>query len=132
MPPTWTLLYPIFLNFILIPSFFLKYLGLYRAVIVPFYILHYYLLTLKLKVISTTVWCRVFRETPPYAILSGFPFGDAPGVVTFYHFISQSGRITEVIFSRTALSPKRNHPSGNKTLCNSFSTASKLLLLLEH
>ena len=40
-----------------------------------------YLLALKLKVTSITQWCRMLKETPLYAILSGFPFGDTPGVV---------------------------------------------------
>ncbi len=44
---------------------------------------------LKLKVTSLTVWCRMLRETPLYAILSGFPFGDTPGVGTFYDFFSR-------------------------------------------
>lgn len=42
-----------------------------------------YLLALKLKVAFITAWCRILKETPLYAILSGFPFGDTPGVGTF-------------------------------------------------
>ena len=42
-----------------------------------------------LKVTSITVWCHMLRETPFYAILSGFPFGDTPGVGTFYAFFSR-------------------------------------------
>src|SRR5699024_12312844 len=41
----------------------------------PSCMLRSYLLALKLKVTSITVWCRMLRETPLYAILSGFPFG---------------------------------------------------------
>ena len=48
-----------------------------------------YLLTLKLKVPSITVWYRMPKETPLYAILSGFSFGDTPGVGTFYDFFSR-------------------------------------------
>ncbi len=50
----------------------------------PSCMLRSYLLALKLKVTSVTVWCRMLRETPLYAILSGFSFGDTPGVGTFY------------------------------------------------
>ena len=55
----------------------------------PSCMLRSYLLALKLKVTSITVWCRMLRETPLYAILSGFPFGDTPGVGTFYDFFSR-------------------------------------------
>ena len=51
--------------------------------------LHSYLLALKLKVTSITVWCRMLKETPLYAILSGFPFGNTPGIGTFYDFFSR-------------------------------------------
>ena len=55
----------------------------------PSCMLRSYLLALKLKVTSITVWCRMLRETPLYAILSGFTFGDTPGVGTFYDFFSR-------------------------------------------
>ena len=48
----------------------------------PSCMLRSYLLALKLKVTSITVWCRMLKETPLYAILSGFSFGDTPGVGT--------------------------------------------------
>ena len=64
----------------------------------PSCMLRSYLLALKLKVTSITVWCRMLRETPLYAILSGFPFGDTPGVGTFYDFFHASGRTTGIIF----------------------------------
>ena len=41
----------------------------------PSCMLRSYLLALKLKVTSITVWCRMLKETPLYAILSGFSFG---------------------------------------------------------
>lgn len=44
----------------------------------PSCMLRSYLLALKLKVTSITVWCRMLRETPLYAILSGFHFGVLP------------------------------------------------------
>ncbi len=55
----------------------------------PSCMLHSYLLALKLKVTSITVWCRMLKETPLYAILSGFPFGNTPGIGTFYDFFSR-------------------------------------------
>ena len=55
----------------------------------PSCMLRSYLLALKLKVTSITRWCRMLRETPLYAILSGFSFGDTPGVGTFYDFFSR-------------------------------------------
>ena len=101
----------------------------------PSCMLRSYLLALKLKVTSITVWCRMLRETPLYAILSGFPFGDTPGVGTFYDFFS---RIWQN--DRGSLSPKDRFPKmkppkgkkkGEKTPCDSSSTASRLLPLLE-
>ena len=77
----------------------------------------------------------MLRETPLYAILSGFTFGDTPGVGTFYDFFS---RIWQN--DRGSLSPKDRFPKmkppkgkkkGEKTPCDSSSTASKLLPLLE-
>ncbi len=49
----------------------------------PSCMLRSYLLALKLKVTSITVWSRMLRETPLYAILSGFPFGDTPALALF-------------------------------------------------
>ena len=48
-----------------------------------------YLLALKLKVSSIALCYRMLRETPLYAILSSFPFGDTPGIGTFYDFFSR-------------------------------------------
>src|SRR5699024_12827563 len=45
-----------------------------------------YLLALKLKVTSITDCCRMLREAPLYALLSGFPSGDTPGVRPSYAF----------------------------------------------
>jgi hypothetical protein len=101
----------------------------------PSCMLRSYLLALKLKVTSITVWCRMLKESPLYAILSGFSFGDTPGVGTFYDFFS---RIWTDVSNN--LSPKHRFPKikpprgkkkGEKTPCNSSSIASKLLPLLE-
>ena len=101
----------------------------------PSCMLRSYLLALKLKVTSITVWCRMLMETPLYAILSGFPFGDTPDVGTFYDFFS---RIWQD--DRDKLSPNDRFPKmkplkgkkkGDKTPCDSSSTASRLLPLME-
>ncbi len=96
-----------------------------------------YLPALKLKVTSITVWCRMLKETPLYAILNGFSFGDTPGVGTFYDFFSRIWQDDS-----NNLSPKDRFPKikktpkckkkGGKTPCDSSSMASRLLPLLEH
>ena len=63
----------------------------------PSCMLRSYLLALKLKVTSITQWCRMLRETPLYAILSGFSFGDTPGVGTFYDFFSYFSTISPTV-----------------------------------
>lgn len=45
-----------------------------------------YLLSLDFKVTSLTEWAAQLKINPLYAILSGFEFGDTPGVGTFYDF----------------------------------------------
>lgn len=101
----------------------------------PSCMLRSYLLALKLKVTSITVWCRMLRETPLYAILSGFPFGDTPGVGTFYDFFSRIWQDDSDNLSPKDRFPKMKPPKGkkkgDKTPCNTSSTASKLLPLLE-
>lgn len=101
----------------------------------PSCMLRSYLLALKLKVTSITVWCRMLKKTPLYAILSGFPFGDTPGVGTFYDFFSRIWNNNSNNLSPKDRFPKRK-PSkgkkkGDKTPCDSSSTASKLLPLLQ-
>lgn len=48
-----------------------------------------YLLSLDFKVTSLTDWAAQLKINPLYAILSGFPFGDTPGVGTFYDFLDR-------------------------------------------
>lgn len=101
----------------------------------PSCMLRSYLLALKLKVTSITAWCRMLRETPLYAILSGFPFGDTPGVGTFYDFFSRIWQNDKDNLSPKDRFPKMKPPKGkkkgDKTPCDSSSTASRLLPLLE-
>ena len=55
----------------------------------PSCLLRSYLLSIVLKADSITEWCRLLKITPLYAILSGFPAGDTPGVGTFYDFFNR-------------------------------------------
>ena len=48
-----------------------------------------YLLSIDFKVTSLTEWTAQLKINPLYAILSGFEFGDTPGVGTFYDFLSR-------------------------------------------
>lgn len=48
-----------------------------------------YLLSLDFKVTSLTEWAAQLKINPLYSILSGFAFGDTPGVGTFYDFINR-------------------------------------------
>ena len=48
-----------------------------------------YLLSIDFKVHSLTDWAAQLKINPLYAILSGFEFGDTPGVGTFYDFLSR-------------------------------------------
>ncbi|MDY3910274.1 MAG: hypothetical protein SOZ48_11170, partial [Eubacterium sp.] len=41
------------------------------------------------KVTSLTEWAAQLKINPLYAILSGFEFGDTPGVGTFYDFLNR-------------------------------------------
>jgi hypothetical protein len=93
-----------------------------------------YLLSLKLKVTSVTDWCRMLKETPLYAIVSGFMPGDTPGVGTFYDFFHRMWGS-----DRNDISPKERFPKlkvpkgkkkGGKTPAGA-SAASRLLPLLE-
>ena len=55
----------------------------------PSCLLRSYLLSTALKESSITEWCRLLKITPLYAILSGFPADDTPGVGTFYDFFNR-------------------------------------------
>lgn len=48
-----------------------------------------YLLSIDFKVYSLTDWAAQLKINPLYAILSGFEFGDTPGVGTFYDFLNR-------------------------------------------
>lgn len=46
----------------------------------------FYLLSIDFKVDSITDWAAQLKRNPLYASLSGFTFGNTPGVGTFYKF----------------------------------------------
>ena len=48
-----------------------------------------YLLSIDFKVHFLTDWAAQLKINPLYAILSGFQFGDTPGVGTFYDFLDR-------------------------------------------
>lgn len=48
-----------------------------------------YLLSIDFKVSSLTHWAAQLKINPLYAILSGFKFGNTPGVGTFYDFLGR-------------------------------------------
>ena len=48
-----------------------------------------YLLSIDFKVDSITDWATQLKINPLYAILSGFTFGDTPGIGTFYDFFNR-------------------------------------------
>ena len=101
----------------------------------PSCMLRSYLLALKLKVTSITQWCRILKETPLYAIISGFSVGNTPGIGTFYDFFSRMWKGDSNNLSPKNRFPKMKVPKGkkkgDKTPCDSSSVASKLLPLME-
>ena len=48
-----------------------------------------FLLSIDFKVSPLTDWAAQLKINPLYAILSGFEFGDTPGVGTFYDFLNR-------------------------------------------
>ena len=80
MPTTKTLLLKIFVN---------KYSVFGPAPRTPSCMQRSYLLSLDFKVTSLTEWAAQLKINPLYALLSGFDFGDTPGIGTFYDFLDR-------------------------------------------
>lgn len=55
----------------------------------PSCMLRSYMLSIKFRITSITRWVALLKENPLYAILSGFAFGDTPGIGTFYDFFDR-------------------------------------------
>lgn len=66
-----------------------------------------YLLSIDFKVYSLTDWAAQLKINPLYAILSGFEFGDTPGVGTFYDFLDRLWDSDSSDFSPHVLPVKR-------------------------
>ena len=101
----------------------------------PSCMLRSYLLSIKFKISSITRWVALLKENPLYALLSGFSFGDTPGIGTFYDFFT---RMWDSDSSN--LSPKERFPKpkakkgkkkGDKTPANTESISSRLIPFLE-
>jgi hypothetical protein len=84
----------------------------------PSDMLRSYLLSMKFKIPSTTVWASTLKTNHLYAILSGFTVGDTPGTGTFYDFygrlwLSDSNNITNPIHPPKQ-KPKKPKKKGEK------------------
>lgn len=97
----------------------------------PSCMLRSYLLSIKFKITSITRWVALLKENPLFAILSGFSFGDTPGVGTFYDFFS---RLWDS--DSNHLSPKDRFPKpkakkgmkkGDKTPADTETISSRLI-----
>lgn len=101
----------------------------------PSCLLRSYLLSIVLGVTSITQWCRLLKITPLYAILSGFPADDTPGVGTFYDFFNRlwqsdkNNHINQMKHKKPK--PEKGKKRGDKTPCNTDSAAAKLLPLMQ-
>ena len=101
----------------------------------PSSMLRSYLLSIKFKVTSITRWVALLKENPLYAILSGFPVNDVPGVGTFYDFFSRMWRADSNNLSPKERFPKSKVPKGkkkgDKTPTDTDSISSRLLPFFE-
>lgn len=97
----------------------------------PSCMLRSYLLSIRFKITSITRWVALLKENPLYAILSGFSFGDTPGIGTFYDFFS---RLWDS--DSNHLSPKDRFPKpktkkgkkkGDKTPADTETISSRLI-----
>lgn len=97
----------------------------------PSCMLRSYLLSIKLKVTSITVWVSMLKECPLYVIISGFPVNDTPGIGTFYDFfdrmwLSDSNNLSpNERFVKPKVKKSKKH--GDKTPTDTSSICSRLL-----
>lgn len=97
----------------------------------PSCMLRSYLLSIKFKITSVTRWGALLKENPLYAILSGFSFGDVPGIGTFYDFFSRlwdsdSNNLSpKERYLKTK--PKKGKKKEDKTPVDTESVSSRLL-----
>lgn len=80
----------------------------------PSCMLRSYLLCLKLKVPSITMWVSQLRSNPLYALISGFLPGDTPGIGTFYDFFDRLWNSDSDNFSHKERYKRKKTPKGKK------------------
>ena len=95
-----------------------------------------YLLSIDFKVHSLTDWAAQLKFNPLYAILSGFEFGDTPGVGTFYDFLdrlwnSDSDNLSPHIHPVKEKKVKKPKQKGSKAESVDKTTVDQLLNQLE-
>lgn len=103
---------------------------------VPSCMLRSYLLSIKFKITSITRWVALLKENPLFAILSGFSFGNVPGVGTFYDFFSRlwDSNSNNLSPKERYLKPKakKGKKKGDKTPADTVSISSRLLPFFQH
>ena len=101
----------------------------------PSCMLRSYLLSIKFKITSITRWVALLKENPLYAILSGFSFGDTPGIGTFYDFFDRLWDSDSDNLSKKDRFPKpkvkKGKNKGDKTPADTHTISSRLLPFLE-
>ena len=96
-----------------------------------------YLLSIDFKVHSLTDWAAQLKINPLYAILSGFQFGDTPGVGTFYDFLdrlwdSDSDNLSPHIHPVKKKKVKKPKQKGDKAEPIEKVTVEQLFQSMEH
>lgn len=81
----------------------------------PITLLRSYLLMIKTGETSVTRWVSTLRINPMYAIISGFPPGDLPGIGTFYDFFDRCWLSDSNNFHSHERVPRRKVPKGKKS-----------------
>jgi hypothetical protein len=74
----------------------------------PSHMLRCILVATCFKIHSFTAWARQLKINPLYAILSGFHFGDTPGIGTFYDFNDRLWLFQDKNFSLNIQPPKKS------------------------
>jgi hypothetical protein len=101
----------------------------------PSCMLRSYLLSIKLKITSITEWVSKLKECPLYALLSGFPVNDTPGIGTFYDFFSRLWQSDSNNLSPSLRLKKKKVPKGKKkgekTPTDTSTISAKLLPFLD-
>lgn len=102
----------------------------------PSSMLRSYQLSLSLKITSITYWVAAMRVCPLYAIASGFPYGDTPGIGTFYDFFKRlwnhkDNNLTPQIKKSKKTKVKKPKVSGEKADSIEKLTVEELLPILD-